>query len=249
MLKTYTTHLLEKKHLVGDIFLFNFILDNSNEISFLPGQYLILLVPQKNNQEVKRLYSIASSPINKNNFELIIKCVPGGIGSEYLKKIKPGDKVDFQGPAGMFTLKENRNNKIFLATGTGIAPIRSMIYQIKSKKLQVKSYLFWGLRHYKDIYLFDEFKDLAEKEPNFQFWICLSREKRMKNIPKEIREHFILGRANIGFDNFLKKKTKEGLKLNKTDFYICGSRLVVGFLKNHLYSQGIAKENLFFEKF
>jgi len=127
MLNSYKTKLIVKQYLTRDVWLFRFQLQESSELHFIAGQYMILLIPQNTDASLRRLYSIASSERQIDSFELIIKLVDGGIGSAYLAKIQIGDLVDFQGPAGQFALKENNNSKIFLATGTGIAPMLSMI--------------------------------------------------------------------------------------------------------------------------
>jgi Flavodoxin reductases (ferredoxin-NADPH reductases) family 1 len=162
MLILYQTQLTKKINLAGNFYLFEFSLIEPKEISFLAGQYLILLVPSKG-ETISRLYSIASPPWQKNSFELVVELLDRGVGSTYFKNLKIGDKVLFKGPAGMFTLKETSKNKVFFATGTGIAPIRSMI--MESQKLEVKSqkFLFWGFRKKEDVYFLEEFKKIKKK--------------------------------------------------------------------------------------
>lgn len=122
MLNTFLTFLQQKKQLTKDTFLFKFKLKEPKEINFKPGQYLILKINDKS-----RLYSIASPDYSKKSFELVVEIVVDGLGSEYLKNLRIGDQTIFQGPSGLFTIKKTIRPKIFLATGTGIAPIRSMI--------------------------------------------------------------------------------------------------------------------------
>ncbi len=228
MLNTYKAILFHKAQLNSNTYLYHFDLIEPKEIIFKAGQYLMLKVPSDKGP-VSRLYSIASSPAEKNSFELIIQIIPGGLASNYLFSLKEKTEVIFQGPAGMFGLKENNQPKIFLTTGTGIAPVKSML---ESYQLPVSSYsLFWGLKTYKDIYLFDELKE-------FNLKICLSREQNRDIIPDKDRKYFELGHV----DSY-------SPLLATADYYLCGGRQIVESLREFLVAKNIPKENIYFEKF
>ena len=78
---------------------------------------------------VTRPYSIASPPSNRCAIELLFNLVPGGPGSTFLFSLQSGDPVSFRGPAGTFVLRDYPDRRLlFVATGTGIAPIRSMLH-------------------------------------------------------------------------------------------------------------------------
>jgi len=245
MLTRFQTKLGKKIQLTDDMYLLRFDLIEPKEINFLAGQYVISLIPQgQPGQFLRRLYSIASSPNNKNNFELLIKNIPNGTGSIYLTSLNEEDKVLFDGPAGIFTLKENDNKKIFLATGTGLAPIRSMLQTI-AQQFKVKSqeyYLFWGLANFKDICLLDELKNWQRKLLNFQFFLCLSRESSLDKISGEDKKFYHLGRIPTAFDKYW-EKIKDG------EFNICGNRDVVESLKTYLFEKVQDKTKIYFEKF
>jgi len=243
MLISYQTYLIKKTNLSGNVYLFEFFLAEPKEINFLAGQYLILSIPLVD-KIVSRLYSIASSPLKKNSFDLVIELVDGGVGSSYLKNLKIGDKVLFKGPAGIFTLKENNKNKVFFATGTGIAPIRSMIYKILNSNHQIPEYLFWGLRKKEDVYFLEELKKIAKEAKNFKFRICLSREKKLD---KASNQFFSLGHVDKVFEKELYPKIKE--KIFNFDFYVCGGRIVVESIYKFLLKKNIPQSNIFFEKF
>jgi ferredoxin-NADP reductase len=243
MLILYQTQLTKKINLASNVYLFEFSLIEPKEISFLAGQYLILLVPSKG-ETISRLYSIASPPWQKNSFELVVELIEGGVGSTYLKNLKIGDKALFKGPAGMFTLKETSKNKVFFATGTGIAPIRSMI--MESQKLEVKSqkFLFWGLRKKEDVYFLDEFKKIKEKDKNFEFKICLSKETSLSKVESDF---FSLGHVDYVFEKELFPKIKK--TIFDFEFYLCGGRVVVESLRQFLLQKNIPQSAIFFEKF
>jgi len=230
MLSTYKTILSQKIQLNFNTYLFHFGLIEPKEIIFKPGQYVILKAPSDKGP-VSRLYSISSSDAVKNSFELIIGIVPKGIASSYLLNLKEKVEVIFQGPAGMFSLKKNEREKIFMVTGTGIAPILSIIksnFQFSIFSFQ----LFWGLKTYKDVYLFNELKQFNPR-------ICLSRERNLDMIPEEDKKYFDLGHIDACFDRYIEN----------LDFYLCGGRNIVESLRQFLLAKNIPTENIVFEKF
>ncbi len=238
MLSQFTAILQKKEYLNPEVIFAEFKLVEPKEINFSAGQYIILEVPIKENQVVRRLYSIASPATEKNKVELMVKILPDGLGSQYLKSLKLGETVKFSGPAGLFTFKDNNKPKIFLATGTGLAPIRSMLLTHFTKRRPEKVFLFWGLKKKADVYkgLEIEFKKI-QKVSSFKYFVCLSREEGNLSSP------YLKGRIQQAALPYLKDL------VNKADFYICGGRAAVEDLKNMLLELGVPKENLHFEKF
>jgi len=257
MINYYQTLLTEKKRLTADVWLFRFKLINPPEISFKAGQYLILRI---NNQS--RLYSIFSPSYIKDYVDFMVKIIPEGLASIYLNNLQPGEQVKFEGPAGVFQLKENYKDKIFLVTSTGLAPVWSIIssyFQTQPTK-PPRFFLFWGLRYFNEVFYLDRIKQLAINNQLFKFLICLSQDTNFNKIPEPDRQYFRIGRVNIVLENFIKKLnqpsnpqlanslTNQPL-FNSFDYYLCGSRQVVESLNQFLLDKGIAKENIFFEKF
>ena len=241
MIKQYQTLLSGKKKLSNDIWLFRFKLVNPAEINFQAGQYLILKV---NNQP--RLYSIFSPNYIKDYIEFMIKIIPEGIASNYFNNLQPGEQVSFEGPAGVFTLKENEKNKVFLVTSTGLAPVYSMILSYLRKNSAATTpnlYLFWGLKNYEDACFINELKQLAINNQQFKLFICLSREQNFDKIPEAEKTLFHLGRITSVWEKFVTQSN------NNFDYYICGSREVVESLNEYLLTKNIIKGNIFFEKF
>ncbi len=238
MINQYQTKLIEKKPLNSSTFLFKFQLINPPTIDFQTGQYLFLKIDGKT-----RLYSIASPSSLKNQVEFVIEMVEGGVASTYLSNLSPGDRVMWYGPAGQFTLKKDELSPIFLATGTGIAPIRSMILSnIKKDDFSVN--LFWGLKNFSDLYFVDDFLSLKEKFPKkFNFVYCLSREERLISQYQSFQNHFFFGHIQ----DYLEKNFKEDFL--KRNFYLCGSRGVVEALKVYLKEKGVNESNIVFERF
>lgn len=243
MIQTFYTHLLSKKQLTKDVYLLTYGLDDPKELTFISGQYMVLFVPTPTGDHLRRLFSIASPVSAGPSFELLIKIVPGGAASLYFLTLKENDPVLFQGPAGRFVLREG-SNKVFLATGTGLAPIRSMLHTRLNvatwqRGSTITYHLLWGLATFEDVYFLEEFKKLAATYPNFTFNICLSREQNLDKIPDADRPHFQLGRITQNFT----------AHLNNTDYYLCGNRDVVDSLKTFLLEQKVDNTCVVFEKF
>lgn len=99
-------------------------------MSFEPGQHILL---GKAGDIHHREYSIYSG-VNEEVLEVLVKEVEDGEVSKVLRKLKPGDEVEVQGPFGFFTLEEefrtNGNSFLFIASGTGISPFHSMVKSI-----------------------------------------------------------------------------------------------------------------------
>lgn len=239
MLTQFETKLSQKNSLSGSVYHFIFQLINPKEINFYPGQYLFLKIDGKT-----RLYSIASPAYQKDKVEFIVELVEGGVASDYLKQLKVGDMVFWYGPAGQFRLKDDNAEAVFLATGTGIAPIRSMIANLKGQNSKFS--LFWGLRYYKDIYLFDELREIEDKtKGNFQFVYCLSREKDLSMIKETKKKYFFLGHLQDALNHCFTKNPY----LFSYQFYLCGGRVMIDDLRRFLEKRGVAKDKMIFERF
>lgn len=154
-----------------------FTLCEPKEITFQAGQFVSFDVPKENfPYPVTRPYSIASSPGNSRTIQLLLNRVPGGPGSTYLFSLREGDTVGFKGPAGSFRLRHDPAKRIlFVATGTGIAPFRSMILSQLERNSISPLTLFWGVRSERDLYYQDEFKNPADRYPQFSFVTTLSQ--------------------------------------------------------------------------
>lgn len=151
-----------------------FELVKPDRMEYLAGQYVSL---QINETEERRCYSIASTPDDNHGFHILAEIVEGGKGSDFLNKIQPGDSVKVLAPLGRFVVQEGQANKLlFVATGSGIVPIWSMINDLLINKQETKPMrLHWGMRGEADLFFVDNLERLAEEHPNFVFDIVLSK--------------------------------------------------------------------------
>lgn len=207
---------------------------SDQDTSFLAGQYYSFKIKDK----VNRSYSIASNPGQKE-IEFLVEILEGGEGSTFIDHLKSGDEFDALGPLGFFTLENagalnDENPLLFAATGTGIAPIRSMILHLLkdlNSKREIK--LFFGLRFDDQIYYFDEFEKLEKEYSNFHFTPIISK-------PSDNWKG-IVGHCQ---DCIKKEPVNEFAKV-----FICGSNTAVQGISSDLMEYGYKKENIFFEKF
>lgn len=165
------------RNLTHDVREIDFRLVDPKEITFKPGQFVSFeVLSPRLNKPVTRPYSIASPPSQRNVVTLLLNLVAGGPGSTYLFSLKEGDATRFKGSAGSFYLKEEAPRELLLvATGTGIAPFRSMLYHVFEREPSRRVTLYWGLRSQRDLYYQDELAALASRHPGFRFVTTLSR--------------------------------------------------------------------------
>ncbi len=155
-----------------------FELEGDGIFSFLPGQFLSVREPKPEGKFVTRAYSLASAPRADNTFDLCLDRVDAGFMSNHLCDLSIGHEIHFHGPYGAFTLRSEPLDSVFVATGTGIAPIRGMIEWLFSDPLRNAGREFWlvyGTRHAEDIYYREQFEDIAARFPNFHYEITLTR--------------------------------------------------------------------------
>ncbi len=174
---TFTAVVKGVRPLTHDVRELDLALIEPAAIQFKAGQFVSFDVPKAGRPApVTRPYSIVSPPSVQDRITLLLNLVPGGPGSTYLFSLNTGDRTVFKGPTGAFYLRdEESRNLLFVATGTGIAPIRSMIATQLARRTNQTVTLFWGLRSQRDLYYQAEFAELARAHSHFSFTTILSR--------------------------------------------------------------------------
>jgi ferredoxin-NADP reductase len=144
-------------------------------MEFLPGQWINLLLSLPSG-EVKRAYSIASPPDGTPRFELAVTHVVGGPASEHLHAIPEGTVLRAVGPQGFFTRAPGElAPALFVATGTGITPLRSMMVAAIRAGSRAPLWLLFGARHEEDILYREELSAYAAENPSLRYVITLSQ--------------------------------------------------------------------------
>lgn len=204
--------------------------------NFQAGQYISIKISDKPDSPCFRAYSIASAPIeNGHELALCIKVVEGGRASNWLNTLKEGDPISFLGPIGKFLFKNELSNALFIATGTGLAPFRSMIeYQLNNGNTKPFQLMF-GVRHIKDVFYKDVFEKLAATHSNFQFDLTLSRPENTDWNGHQGRVTTLLENADLDPKN--------------TEVYICGLKDMIESVTEILKQKGFPESSINFEKY
>jgi ferredoxin-NADP reductase len=238
-MKQVKAFLISKKMVAVDVYHLYFYVEGDG-LEFAPGQYAILSIPDSPTP-LKRLYSFAGANTDKNMFELLIKLVPDGKASEYVRNLNVGDSLDVSGPAGLFSEQKTQAQKIYMVTGTGFAPIRSILASTPGKSAQ--STLFWGLKNVSETYMFEELYGLKASSPSFSFYYCLSQQTSFDTIPANLLHYYRQGHIDTVWTSIMPTIDPN------SEYYLCGSRTVIESLRLLLLSKGVLKEKLYFEKY
>lgn len=174
---TFTAEVSCIQNLTHDVRAIELRLLEPGSLSFKAGQFVSFEVPKEGQpRPVTRPYSIASPPEQRDRILLVLNLVQGGPGSEYLFSLREGSRTSFTGPAGAFYLRDDGARELlFVATGTGIAPLRSMILAQLQREPNRPVTLFWGLRSQRDLYWQDEWTTLTTTHSNLTVVTTLSR--------------------------------------------------------------------------
>ncbi len=155
----------------ADVAILKLQLPAAERFQFLAGQYLEFLL--KDGQ--RRAYSIANAPEQEGPLELHIRHLPGGLFTDFVfgvkdPALKEKDILRFEGPLGSFFLREDSKKPIiFVAAGTGFAPIKSIIEQMQLKKIARPVHLYWGGRRPGDLYLPELCASWEKEIANFKY--------------------------------------------------------------------------------
>jgi len=206
-------------------------------LGFVPGQWLSLKASTHDGEEITRAYSIASAPSEDALFAFCLNRVQDGFMSNYLCDMTEGAEITFQGPFGAFILRPPLRDTVFIATGTGIAPFRSMLHWLLADRSRHEGRQFWllfGVRYEQDIYYREEFERLAQEHSNFDFLPTLSRGgPEWKGLRGYVQEHV------------------PGIVGDRTDMhaYICGLDKMVSANRELLKSLGWDRKQILYEKY
>jgi ferredoxin-NADP reductase len=209
--------------------------DGAAPMQFEAGQFVSVVIPGAGpkGRDLRRAYSIASGP-EVHPIELCVKLVEGGPGTNYLYKLREGSEFKGYAPYGDFVYrKHSSKNACFIATGTGIAPFRSMVFS--KKYLQdppQKAFCLLGVRTESELIYVDEFKNM----PNMKFVPAVSQPEGAWDGFKGRVTDYLRG---LGSD----------FPWLETEFYLCGSGPMITEMKTLLGEKGVQKEHIHVEKY
>jgi CDP-4-dehydro-6-deoxyglucose reductase len=214
---------------------FFFKVHHMPQFNFKAGQFVMIDLPIESKISY-RSYSIASAPSNNNEFELLIVLNPPGKGTPYMwDNIKIGTIAKIAGPIGKFTLPEEIDREIcFLCTGTGIAPLRSMLHDlVNNNKLHNPVKIIFGSRLKEDLLYKEEMSQLQKEYNKFEFIPVLSRETNESWDGKKGYVHEVY--EEIYAD------------VRPCYFYLCGWSAMIKEARDRLLALGYTKSDIKYE--
>jgi benzoate/toluate 1,2-dioxygenase reductase subunit len=208
-----------------------FSLEGAGPLSFLPGQYVNVLVP---GTDQRRSYSF-SSPPGSDTQSFLVRDIPPGLMSTFLReKAVPGTPMEFVGPSGSFYLREMRRPLLFLAGGTGLAPFLAMLGKLaESGPLPYPVQMFYGVTNDADLVGLPWLEDFAARIPGFSFGTCVAAEESAHPRKGYVTSHITQAYLNNG----------------DVDIYLCGPPPMVEAVRAWLNEQGVSPANFYYEKF
>ena len=203
-------------------------------IEFKAGQYVDLLVPGTNEW---RSYSMANPPSRRSEVEIMVKLMPGGLFSSYVdQQLKPGARLTLQGPYGNFYLRNTQHEAIFIAGGSGMAPILSLLRDMTEHKDSRAVTYFYGARTLQDLFLLDELQGFEQRLPNFRFVPALS-EPTVYDV--------WLGETGLITD-VVNRLVPRG---SDKQGYMCGPTAMIDAAIVMLQKLGVEEKEIFYDKF
>ena len=214
-----------------DVAIVQLKLPANERLQFLAGQYIDFLL--KGGE--RRSFSMANPPHADELIELHIRHVPGGSFTDHVfGKMKERDILRLEGPLGSFFLREDSGKPIVLvASGTGFAPIKSIIESAFHRKVERPMVLYWGGRRPKDLYL----NALAQK------WALEHRQFRYVPVASEARPED----AWSGRGGFVHRAVMQDLPdLSGHQVYACGVPAMIDAARKDFIGQCQLPEDEFY---
>jgi CDP-4-dehydro-6-deoxyglucose reductase len=214
---------------------FTFRVAAGSVFEFEPGQWVSMILPTEDARLI-RAYSIASPPRGDSTFDLAVTHVPDGPASDFMYGLAPGERLRMTGPFGTFRLREPIDRPVtFVATGTGVAPFRSMLHELLEKRrVRVALTLVLGVRTPNDILFRREFEAWEKRHSNFTFVPTLSRP----------------GEGWAGSTGYVQGVCERLLRpWREADIYVCGVRKMVDDVRARLREWGYARSQVHYERY
>src|ERR1700744_4038089 len=180
-----------------------------DSFDFQPGQFVSAVGVHSAGKHQTRAYSIASAP-RGNQFDVCVNRVEGGFFSNLLRDLEVAQGLEFHGPQGLFMLRAPLTDSIFIATGTGIAPVRGFVEHLfpedgEDRSQGRKIWLVYGTRYETELYYEDYFERVAASRPNFFYHKTLSRPQESwpgaRGYVQELVEQIAAGHARLNGTN------------------------------------------------
>ncbi|NQU39626.1 MAG: 2Fe-2S iron-sulfur cluster binding domain-containing protein [Lentisphaerae bacterium] len=237
--KQFETEVKAIRDLTHDIKEVRLKLIEPEGIEFTAGQFVHFEVPvyALTDEPVYRAYSLSSGPTEHGEIELEIRYVANGICTTYVHQhLEVGQNITINGPYGDFYLRDTDSDIIFIAGGSGMAPIKSILHEMARTGSQRKARYFFGARSVRDLFLLDDMKALEEQLPDFRFIPALS--------DPDPEDHW---EDETGLITQVVGRHVEDA--SQMEAYLCGSPLMIDACIAVLREKGMPEEKVYFDKF
>ena len=234
-IKTLPCRVQKMERPAPDVMILHLRLPANERLQFLAGQYLDILM--KNGR--RRSFSFANAPHDDELLQLHVRFVPGGHFTEHaFTHMKERDILRFQGPHGAFFLREESSKPIlFVAGGTGFAPIKAMIEHALHNKSSRPMTLYWGARSRVDLYMPGLPEVWQTLTPNFCYVPVLSEPRRDDDWQ---------GRTGLVHEAVMQDHSD----LSHYQVYVCGAPAMVDAAKRDFTTmRGLSQEEFFSDSF
>jgi CDP-4-dehydro-6-deoxyglucose reductase len=207
---------------------------------FTPGQYVEIWIP--GSPFLARAYSIANNPRGDGSIELHIHRVEGGRLSDWaFNRMQESDRVHARGPLGSFTMQSPIDRPLlFIAGGTGFAPIKALIEQQLKFSPQRNMQLFWGMHDMHDCYALGLLVSWAEKYPNLHLVLIAKQGVEAFHIPNGI---------DVFEGSVAQALQQSNRPITGHDAYVAGSPGMIRLVLETLHEAGISSEHIHVDSF
>ncbi len=208
--------------------------------NFIAGQYITIKKEIKG-KELRRAYSISSTPTSEGITIGVKKVDRGGFSDYAHSKLKVGDVLEVMPPEGRFVYKPTSTNKniIAFAAGSGITPIMSIAKTVLESNPNNNFVLVYGNKSYKETMFYTDLVKLQLEYTNrFHIYFILSQTQE---------DESIFGRIEASTVNFVLKNKHKNLDFN--DYYLCGPEAMIQLVTNNLKEKGVTEDKIHFELF
>ena len=212
------------RHLTPDIREMTLEMVEPSSLSFQAGQAIAVSVPDEaSGSNLHRYFSLASPPRSSTHLVLLLNSQDRGKGSTFLLAKEIGAEVEVFGPYGSFLIQyEPEKELLFVGTGTGVAPLWSMMATLLEQKTSQPIKLLWGLRGELDRYYLQELEAWATEHKNFSYVLTLSQ-------PNENWK---------GKQGRVTDLLQDLTSVNNLAVYVCGNRAMVNEVHDILKKKG-----------
>jgi CDP-4-dehydro-6-deoxyglucose reductase len=234
-IKTLPCRVQQMQRVADDVMVLRVKLPANEQVKFLAGQFIEFLLKDG----ARRSFSMANPPHDAELLELHVRHVAGGQFTDHVfGKMKERDILRFEGPLGVFFLREESEKPIVLvASGTGFAPIKSLVEDALRRSVMRPMVLYWGGRRPKDLYMSELPEKWAAEHPGFKYVPVIS-----DGLPED---------AWTGRTGFVHRAVMEDFPdLSGCQVYACGVPIMVDSARKDFVEQcGLPEDEFYADSF